>query len=290
MEKSRISVLVIMIIIFCLGLLFMPQIYQQVQKWEAKKEIKVDIVKTEETDEEEKKIEITQDSEFIKNLVYPIMRNDIYEKTSFYQKIKFTTSDFSNNDILYNAFLDMYDGYLVNHSNVGCTSESKEFDAKYLMSRIKNIIGRNVNYTNETFMVPNVIEDMKYVGTWQYNIASDSYIYYGDCNPKKSNIIYLDLLHLESIETSEDNSSIYLYYNIAFASIEDNGINYNYTIYSDADMSSSLLNGIISNKEEINLIFDSLDKNLLRKYKYTFKKGLCTYDNYCFSQGEWVND
>ena len=77
----------------------------------------------------------------------------IYDKEtdSYYQLDSVEITKFSNNDILYNAFLDIYDGYLVDHNNVGCSNNSKEFDATYLSSRIKNIIGRNTEYTLEDF-------------------------------------------------------------------------------------------------------------------------------------------
>ena len=286
MEKKNLIVLFIAFILIGLLIMFMPKIYQQMQKLDTPT-IKQEKNVSKKEDEVEK---ITLDSDIVKNLTYPIMRNDKYSVDSYYQLDSMTVDNLSNNDILYNAFLDMYDGYLVDHNPVGCTNNSKEFKALYLMSRIKNIIGRNVNYTNEDFVVPNVFIDTDYVGTWKYNSETNSYVYYGNCNNTKNGSVYYDLLNAEKIETANENNVLYLYYKIAFVKLDSNGENYNYKVYSDAEMKNEIATGTISDINKINDIYNSLDNKKLGTYKYTFKKGLCTYDNYCFYKGEWVND
>ena len=148
MKKDSLIIVFIMFISIGLLIFFLPEIYNKVQNFEASKEKLPDI----KLKEDEEKIEtITMDSEIVNNLVYPIMRNDKNKLESYFQLESITSSNFSNNDILYNAFLDVYDGYLVDHVGVGCTNNSKEFDATYLSSRIKNIIGRDINYKFEDF-------------------------------------------------------------------------------------------------------------------------------------------
>ena len=94
---------------------------------------------------------------------------------------------------------------------------------------------------------------------------------------------------LNSVEAQNNNSVLYFYYDVAFAKIIKTASGYSYTIYTDADMQNKIQSGNINDIEEINNIFNNYIKdNKVSMYKYTFKKGLCTYDNYCFYKGEWV--
>lgn len=288
MEKKNLILLFVIFALIGLLILFMPQIYNFTQSLESNSEPKPEVIEESKNEEVEK---ITMDSEIVSELTYPVMRNDLYSSDSYYQLSSMLVTDMTNNDILYNAFIDLYEGYLKDHSTVGCASNSKEFSASYLESRIKNVIGRNVDYTNETFIVPSSNSSTEYVGEWRYNEASDSYIYYGDCNTVVRNTMYYDLTKLVNLETENENSILYLYYYVAFAKIEKNQVDYTYTIYSDANMEKEIKSGNINSIEEINSVYEEyLKENPVRMYKYTFKKGLCTYDNYCFYKGEWVND
>ena len=281
MKKDSLIIVFIMFISIGLLIFFLPEIYNKVQNFEASKEKLPDI----KLKEDEEKIEtITMDSEIVNNLVYPIMRNDKNKLESYFQLESITSSNFSNNDILYNAFLDVYDGYLVDHVGVGCTNNSKEFDATYLSSRIKNIIGRDINYKFEDFTVPNINKNNDYIGLWKYNSTNNTYVYYGDCNKIDNTTIYYDYQKLYDLKVSSDNNVLYLYYYVGFIKIDNN----QYIVYSDPNMKNEIATGTLDSIDDINNI--AIDDDKLKTYRYTFKLGLCTYDNYCFSKGEWIND
>lgn len=282
MKKNNLVIVFIMFL--CIGLLifFLPDIYNKVQSYEANKIIPPDI--KQEKEDEKKLDNITMDSDVVKNLVYPIMRNDKYKIDSYYQLDSIDLSNFSNNDILYNAFLDIYEGYLINHASVGCTNLSKQFDATYLSSRIKNIIGRDTKYSLEDFNVPNINKNIDYVGLWKYDNLSNTYVYYGNCDKVDNNIIYYDYTKLYDLKVSNDNKILYLYYYVAFIKIENN----HYIVYTDPNMNSEISSGDLNSIDDINNL--DIDNDNLRIYRYTFKQGLCTYDNYCFYKGEWIND
>ena len=277
MKKGSLIILFIAFILIGLLIFFMPDIYNKFQEFNTPK------VNVTETKEDVEKIEpITMDSDVIKNLTMPIMHNDKYSKESYYQKDVMNINDFSNNDILYNAFLDIYEGYLVDYKSFGCATAGKKFDATYLKSRIKNIIGKNINYSFEDFTVPNINKDTNYIGLWKYNISDNSYVFYGDCSKNNNDIIYDDIKELYKVDSSKDNNIIYLYYHIGFVKKDVN----KYYIYKDVNYSEEVENGdLISINSNINV-----DLSKFKTYKYTFKKGLCSYDNYCFYKGEWVND
>ena len=264
MKKGSLIFLFLMFIIVGVLIYFMPDIYKKFQ------EVDTPIVeKTNSTTTQTIIKKITMDSDIVKNLKYPIMHNDKYSSDNYYQLNEFSINDLTNNDILYNAFLDIYEGYLVDYEKTGCTNNSKEFDVSYLKSRIKNIIGKNVNYKLEDFIVPNIYNDTNYVGLWRYE--NDKYIYNGNCNKVNSNTVYYELTNLYKVDNSDDLNTLYLYYHVGFVKEEDN----KKAIYKDAYY-----------KEEINNInFDNF-----KTYKYTYKLGLCSYDNYCFYKGEWVSE
>lgn len=281
MKKNNLILILIMIVLIGLLIFFLPDIYNKVQELEANN---IELPKNKKNKEEEKKETITMESDIVKNLTYPIMRNDKSKTDSYYQLDSVEITKFSNNDILYNAFLDIYDGYLVDHNNVGCSNNSKEFDATYLSSRIKNIIGRNTEYTLEDFTVPNINKNSEYIGLWKYNQNNNTYVFYGDCNKNNNEIIYYDYEKIYKLDTSKDNNFLYLYYYVGFMKINSN----NYVLYSDPNFTDQISSGSIDNMDNINNL--KLDTSKLKTYMYTFKKGICTYDNYCFYRGEWIND
>ena len=125
-------------------------------------------------------------------------------------------------------------------------------------------------------------KDTNYIGLWKYNISDNSYVFYGDCSKNNNDIIYDDIKELYKVDSSKDNNIIYLYYHIGFVKKDVN----KYYIYKDVNYSEEVENGdLISINSNINV-----DLGKFKTYKYTFKKGLCSYDNYCFYKGEWVND
>lgn len=283
MKKSTYIYLVIIIALMTTLILFLPEIYDKIHSMENKKENNNIQVQVDTNGEKKQKEGIKINEQFLSSLTFPIMRNNKNSLESYYQLDTIDINNFSNNDILYNAFLDIYDGYLVSHSNVGCTTNSKEFDASYLSSRIRNIIGRDVKYTLEDFTVPNIAFDTEYIGMWKYNAEDNKYIFYGNCHNEDNNTIYYDVKKLQKGETSENNTYVYLDYAVYFVKVEGN----QYSVYKDANMTNLLLTGVL-NGEDITSI--NVDSNQLKKYRFTFKKGICTYDNYCFYKGEWLND
>lgn len=280
MKKNSLIILIVLFILIGIVIFYLPEIYNKVQSIESKKEnynIDVDIKE----DKKEKKLVL--DDAFINDLSFPIMRNNKNNLESYYQFDNIDINSFSNNDILYNAFLDIYDGYLVDHASAGCADNSKEFDVSYLTSRIRNIIGRDVKYTLEDFTVPNINGDTKYIGLWKYNENNNKYVYYGNCNSENNSVVYYDVKKLQSSSVSENNVYVYLDYVIYFVKAEGN----QYVVYSDANMTNELLKGNINDYDNSSV---NIDLSKLKKYRFTFKKGICTYDNYCFYKGEWIND
>ena len=54
-------------------------------------------------------------------------------------------------------------------------------------------------------------------------------------------------------------------------------------------MKNEITSGTINAIEQINEEFSKyIGSDKITSYRYTFKKGLCTYENYCFFKGEWV--
>ena len=224
----------------------------------------------------------TIDQELLDSIHYPIMRNSIYDSNTYYSLDKFSIKDMSNNDILYNAFVDMYEGNIVNSDIQGdCTTLSKEFSKEYIELRIKNILGKNISYTLTDFYVPED-SNSNYKGNWTYD--NSKYLYEGLCESKISDTKYYNLE--EFIKAEYDKNDIVVYYYVGFAKVNGN----NYTIYKDANMSSELKSGTFTTVEDLNNIFKSIstkDKNI---YKYTFKDTLCSYNEYCLYEGKWVNE
>jgi len=123
-----------------------------------------------------------------------------------------------------------------------------------------------------------------YTGTWNYDSANNRFIYVGLCESKVTNIKYYDLEELIKLEY--ENDDINAYYYVGFAKVVDN----NYTIYKDANMTVELTKGTFTTLDNLNKIFEGLDKKNKNIYKYTFKNTLCTYNEYCLYQGEWINE
>lgn len=275
MKKGSIIFIFLLFIIVGVLIYFMPDIYKKIQEMDTPKVEK----NTDNTTTQTIIKKITMDSDIIKNLTIPIMHNDKYSSDSYYQRSEFSINDLTNNDILYNSFLDIYDGYLKDHISVGCATKSKEFSATYLKSRIKNIIGKNINYKLEDFNVPNIYKDTNYVGLWKYDSNNDIYVYNGNCNKIENNTIYYEISNLYKVDNTDDLNTLYLYYHIGFVKLEGN----KYTIYKDENYQEEVSNGYMDNNF-------NYDLSNFKTYKYTYKLGLCTYDNYCFYKGEWASE
>ncbi len=241
---------------------------------------------------------ITVDSKELSTFTYPIMRNSQYEKSSYYEKSSLTMSDFSNNDILYNAFVHVYTGsiapYEGSYSGNACiTNDTKKtINSRYLEARIDNLFSTNTKYEHATFTVPSTNKDTEYVGTWVYNPKTKMYVYYGDCTGvKPTNTLYYDLKYIYEANGTSNNTIIDVTYYMGFAEV--NNSNKQYTIYSDALMTDVLTTGTLSTSDyekELNEIFKNYlgNTHAAKSYKYTFSSRNCSYQDYCFEKGEWV--
>lgn len=275
-EKNNNLFIIILFLVIVILVLFFPTIHEYMEK------LKLPKIESIEKNNTEERKEITED--VLDTIHYPIMRNSIYDSNTYYSLDTFTISNMSNNDILYNAFMDIYEGNMTSSDIKGsCTNVSKEFNQDYIELRIKNILGKNVKYTLDTFYVPKDA-DSNYKGTWNYNSANSKFIYNGLCNSKSSNTKYYNLEEL--IKAEYNGNDIEVYYYVGFAKVVDN----NYKIYSDANMTTEISSGAFTDIEELNNKFKSLNKDNKKIYKYTFKNTLCSYNEYCLYEGKWINE
>lgn len=271
MKKGNVILIIVCIIIITIGIITMPTIY----KWISKKSLsnnKIDVQITEEKKEATTKI--TLESEILKELVYPIMHNDINVTDSYYKMDNISVTSFSNNDILYNAFLQIYSGYLVKDS-----TNSISFSSNYLESRIKNIFGPNTGYNLTDFTVPTGSMS-EYVGVFRYNSGNDTYVLEKNSNTTPTTTYY-DIKKIYDVTSKDENTINTLFY-VAFIKIE----NGKYTLYRDYNYTDEISSGNFNSLDDVANMLDKLDT---KKYQYTFRKDTCNYDSYCFYEGKWIN-
>lgn len=275
-EKSSSLFIIILFAVILVLVIFIPKIYEFIENQKLPK------IETSEQNEEIKDKKV--DSETLEGLHFPIMRNSIYDINTYYTLDTFNISHMTNKDILYNAFMNLYEGHMVSSNARGnCTTVNKQFNVDYIDLIIDNVLGKNVNYMLETFYVP---EDSSsnYKGNWIYDASYSRFIYDGLCSYKATNTSYYNLEEL--IKAEYNNNDIVVYYYVGFAKVVDN----NYIIYSDANMTNEINSGTFTSLENLNNAFKSIDKNNKKIYKYTFKNTLCSYDEYCLYEGKWVNE
>ena len=301
-DESSSSMFSIVLIVVVFGIMIasymlLPKIYQ----WTASKGTPSEYVDPK-PDEPEKPIveleEITLKSEAVRKLTYPIMRTDSTSKSTYYSKDTVNIGDFSNNDLLYNAFVHIYSGNIAsydgNYNGEYCGTEAtrKTFNAKYIDARMANLFTETVDYEHKTFTVPVTSTKTKYVGTWKYDKHNNRYIYYGNCNPvEDSNTVYYDLKIAYDAKGLEKNTVIEVYYYVAFAKV--NTKTKEYTIYLDTSMKNKILTGELAtnnHEQELNETFKNYlsTQNKTHKYKFTFSSENCSYENHCFVKGEWL--
>ena len=275
-EKNNSLFIIILFAVVIVLVLFLPKIYDFIETEK--------LPEVEKTEEKEEIKDTNVDEETLKSIHFPIMRNSVYDLNTYYSLDKFTISNMSNNDILYNAFMDIYEGNMTSSNITGsCTNVSKQFNVDYIELRIKNILGKNVKYNLESFYVP---EDStsNYKGTWVYDSSYARFVYNGLCAYKATNTKYYNLEEL--ISAKYEDSDIIVNYYVGFAKVTNN----NYVIYSDANMTKEIHNGTFTSLEDLNNIFKSINKKDKKIYKYTFKNTLCSYNEYCLYEGKWVNE
>lgn len=289
-------VLILFVVVLVVGAYFaIPKIYVALTE---KEEPKKPIVDEKPEQPVVELADVTLQSEAVKNLVYPIMRNNPYTTKSYYNSAVLTVNDISNNDLLYNAFIQIYKGniadYVGGYSGTYCvdSSKRKSFNAKYIEARMDNIFTKSVDFEHASFKVPTTNSKTPYVGVWKYDARNHQYIYYGDCNPiKPARIMYYDLTIAYEAKGVEKNTVIEVYHHLAFAKVDTT--TKKYEIYSDAAMKNKILSGTLTTTDtlnELNTIFSSyvIDGNEASKYKYTFSNADCSYQDYCFEKGEFV--
>lgn len=276
-NKNGIFIIILLIIVTVL-VLFFPKAYDLINSFS--------MPKVENNLEKEEKEDIKKiDESILDTIHYPLMRTSVYSINTYYSLDKFTVNNLSNNDILLNAFLDVYEGNITSYEGVGmCTNESKQFNKDYLELRIKNILGNRIKYTLDSFYVPED-SNSNYVGNWIYDSWNGRFTYNGLCQSSATNIRYYDLEELIKLEYEEKND-IAVYYYVGFAKVEGN----NYTIYRDAALTQELSSGTFLNIDELNEVFKNLNKNNKNIYKYIFKNTLCSYNEYCLYEGKWINE
>lgn len=274
-NKNGVLMIVLLIIVVIL-VLFFPKIHNFI--------ISLSMPKVEELqiEEKEEKKEITED--ILETIRFPLMRSSIYDINTYYSLDKFTIKDMSNNDILLNAFLDIHTGNITNYSGYSnCTNTPKQFLQKYIIFRIKNILGKEINYTLSNFYVPEDL-DTNFKGNWTYDGANSRFIYMGLCTSRATNTKYYNLEQL--IKMEYENDDINAYYYVGFAKVEGN----NYIIYKDPKMTKELIKGTFTSIDNLNNIFKNLKNKNKQIYKYTFKDTLCKYNEYCLYEGKWIDE
>ena len=261
-NKSNVFVIVLFGFIAVCVLLF-PKIYSVLEKTTLP-----EVEKTKEAKEEK-----VIDDNLLDSVHYPIMLTNIHFKDTYYTQDVFKISDMSNDDILYNAFIDIYEGYIKNN----------EFNAEYIDLRIKNILGKNVKYTLKDFEVPSG-SPSNYIGKWKYDSKNSKFTY----SPYYGNNNYQDTYYVleDFIKAGFNNKDLIIYKYIGFAKVSSN----NYIIYKDANMTNELTTGTFTNIEDLNNVFKKINNEDKKIYKYIFKDSLCSYNEYCLYEGRWVNE
>ncbi len=250
--------------------------------------------KKEEKKEEKRVYEWTDKD--IKNITLPIMRNDINSSESYYKNSSMTIEGFTNNDILYNAFINEYSGnigyYYGGYAAAFCGNDSqkRELNAKYIDARVNNLFTKNAKFTHADFYVP-LSSGSSYIGWWRYNASSHTYIYYGECNPQGiAGDLYYDVLVEDEIVTSDDSKTVYLTYNIGFARV----LGDDYQIYKDANYTDLLISDTFKtndHEKELKDVYKEFVKNhKVNKYKYTYSTKNCSYSELCYISGEYTNE
>ncbi len=298
--KSTIVILVIALIVITVGIFGGGKIYNFVLNMGRDSNHKPLDTNTNTNSNEQPLETITLNSKILANFTYPIMRNSPYQKATYYAKDKITMSDLANNDILYNAFLNIpevfyedYKGRYTAGKYCSDTAHQKTFSAAYISTRINNLYTRDTKYKNATFVVPSTNTKTTYVGTWVYDAKNNRYIYYGNCSGNQTgNVLYYDVISAYEASGTQNNTVIDVNYYVAFAMV--NASNKQYTIYSDAAMTNTLTSGTLTSNDyqkELNTLlatYANSNKEAVKKYKYTFSTLNCSYQDYCFTKGEWM--
>jgi len=294
--KSNIVLFVICAIIIVTAIAFLPRIKKSIDKTNKPKPIGT----KEEKKEEDVLEKFTLETEAVKNANYPVLHTNSANKNTYLKLDKVTLNNISNNDILYNGLIDVYDGNMAPYkggysgSFCGNSKQKVSLDYRYVELRIEGKFNRTASYKHNDIVVPVDNPKTNYVGTWKYNSKSKAYVYYGACNKKSSNILYYDInsaydVSNKLIDSKQKIIEMYLYNYIGFAAV--NSKTKEYTIYSDANYTQKVTSGVLSTnnyQNELKQIVSNIGKEKLNKYLYTFSNSNCPYMEYCFKSGQWV--
>ena len=291
-EKSNNGVLIVCLIVVVVAVALFPKISSTITKTKNKQ--RKPSVKVEAEPEKEYEA-LTLESEEIQNISYPVMHIDNSIKNTYFSLDTFVVSNYSNNDLLYNALIDVgaenmkiYSG---TYNGKYCGGESNKISIidKNIKSRISNKFNNNTKYTLEDITIPTNNVNTNLVGTWKYDSANKMYVYYGDCNPKKSNLLYLDISVPYDVKSGSKNIEADVYSYVAFALV--NTESKLYILYSDYNYTKELTKGMLTSnnyEKELTDIVKNMDKSNINKYKYSFSKKDCSYSEFCFVKGEWT--
>lgn len=295
-KKSSVIMLVVCSAIALVGILLFPVISDKINKMKIEKENKkIHENKKEEKKPEEVKYEkLTMESAKVKNLVYPVYHVNSESKATYYSKDKMELKNFTNNDLLYNAFINFaniyFEAYKGGYNGKSCASAKVFVSSRYFNIVVKNYMTKDANVKNTDLVIPSYNPNTAYTGIWKYNSSNDSYIYYGDCGKKNASTLYYDLRSMYSVDSTEKNTELYSYNYIGYATVDTKAKQY--VIYSDSGYTKKVTSGTLTSnnyQSELNNIFNGLqNKNNFNKYKYTFATKNCPYNEYCFISGEWV--
>ena len=285
--------LIFILLIVIGGVYFIPIIRNAVNNKSHKEEIPVETPTEKPTEE---KIVYSWNDKIIKDITLPVMRSSIGSAESFYKLDKMTVANLSNNDILYNAFINVYSGnigfYEGSYDGAFCGNENqhRELNAKYIDARVNNLFTKNTEFTHSDFYVPFTVGS-SYYGLWRYNPGTYSYVYYGECSPQgMAGEYYYDILVKDKIETSDDSKTVYLTYAMGFS----RSIGNNYEIYRDANYTDLAISDTYktdNHEKELEDVYAEFVKDhKTNKYKYTYSKNDCSYSDLCYISGEWVNE
>lgn len=290
-EKGSIIPLIIGAILIVIVVMFFPKISKYFEKLrnDSKKP-----VATEKKEEEKVYEKLKLEDEVVINAKYPIMHIDTSTKKTYYSLDKVTSANFSNNDLLYNALSRIDDknmsNYTGSYNGTFCGGNNKKIvDARYFKLRLEHIFTKKINYNNSNFNVPVNNNGTKYYGAWKYDSKQDKYIYYGDCNSKKNDVLYYDINVPYEVDNSDKNIEMYIYNYVVFANI--NTSNNTYTLYNDYNYTNKIDSGKLTTNDyvtELTSKIKNMNKEGINKYKYTFSIVDCPYQDYCFISGEWV--
>jgi len=314
LPKSSKVVAIVALAIMAVAVFSFPQIHRFIENIRLSR-----LQERSEKKEEDDKIDlpkITLESKSVQNLTYPVMRNNRFAAESYFTRDSIKISDFHNNDLLFNAFInigrDVETGE-VNHAFLtsftgthqgefcGRPDQRVSFSATFIGSRIANLFTRTVKFNHASFNVPSTFINPNgdartpYVGRWVFDSRNNMYVFHGRCGPSETGETeFFDIKIPRSAEGTEYNRIIHVTYDMAFARV--NVESKQYALFRNPDMTDQIGTGSLttnnSQKELTEAVQKLLENNVtVYRYRYRFSTINCRYGgdwNYCFESAEWI--